>query len=79
MDAAIAALLGAGIGAIGSVGGMWLQQRHQTRRELLKSKRPPCTVLDLIATCRQMSITWRSIANGTRQPEPPSHSTEAVR
>lgn len=42
-------------------------------------KRPPCTVLDLMVPCRQMSITWLNIANGTRQPEPPSHSTEAVR
>ena len=36
MDAAIAALLGAFIGAIGSVGGMIIQQRSQSRRDLLK-------------------------------------------
>ncbi len=36
MDAAVAALIGAAIGAAGSIGGMWLQQRHQTRRERLK-------------------------------------------
>ncbi|MBX3717152.1 MAG: hypothetical protein KF738_14235 [Burkholderiales bacterium] len=36
MDAAVAALVGAAIGAIGSVGGVWLQQRHQTRRDRLK-------------------------------------------
>ena len=36
MDAAIAALLGALIGAAGSVGGMIIQQRSQSRRDLLK-------------------------------------------
>jgi hypothetical protein len=43
MDAAVAALIGAGIGAAGaaigaasSFGAAWLQQRHQTRRERLK-------------------------------------------
>jgi hypothetical protein len=36
MDAAAAALIGAAIGALGSVAGVWLQQRHQTRRERLK-------------------------------------------
>jgi|KBSMisStaDraftv2_1062788.scaffolds.fasta_scaffold88667_1 hypothetical protein len=36
MDAAIAALLGAFIGAAGSVGGMIIQQRSQGRRDLLK-------------------------------------------
>lgn len=36
MDAAVAALLGAAIGAAGSFGAMWIQQRHQTRRERLK-------------------------------------------
>jgi len=36
MDAALAALLGAAIGAAGSVAGLWIQQRHQTRRERLK-------------------------------------------
>ena len=36
MDAAIAALIGAAVGAVGSFGAMWIQQRHQTRRERLK-------------------------------------------
>ena len=36
MDAALAALLGAAIGAVGSFGVMWIQQRHQTKRERLK-------------------------------------------
>ena len=36
MDAAVAALLGAAVGAAGSFGAMWIQQRHQTRRERLK-------------------------------------------
>jgi hypothetical protein len=36
MDAATAAILGAAVGAIGSIGGVWLQQRHQTRRDLMK-------------------------------------------
>lgn len=36
MDAALAALLGAAIGAAGSFGVMWIQQRHQNRRERLK-------------------------------------------
>ena len=36
MDAAIAALLAALIGAAGSVGGMIIQQRSQSRRDLLK-------------------------------------------
>ena len=36
MDAAIAALLGALIGAAGSVGGTIIQQRSQSRRDLLK-------------------------------------------
>lgn len=36
MDAAVAALLGAAIGAVASLGGAWIQQRHQTRRERLK-------------------------------------------
>lgn len=37
MDAALAALAGAAIGALGTLGTTWLQQRHQTRRDLLKS------------------------------------------
>ncbi len=37
MDAAIAALLGTAVGAIGSVGGVWLSQKAQTRRDLLKT------------------------------------------
>ncbi len=36
MDAAIAALLGTGIGAVASVGAMWVQQQHQNRRDRLK-------------------------------------------
>lgn len=36
MDAALAALLGAAIGALASVGAMWVQQHHQTRRDRLK-------------------------------------------
>ena len=36
MDAAVAALLGASIGAVGSLGVMWIQQRQQTNRERLK-------------------------------------------
>jgi len=36
MDAAVAALIGAGIGVVGSLGASWLQQRHQTRRDRLK-------------------------------------------
>jgi len=36
MDAAIAALLGAALGALGSIGGVWLQQRHQSSRDRLK-------------------------------------------
>jgi hypothetical protein len=36
MDAAIAALLGALLGAAASVGAMIIQQRHQNRRDLLK-------------------------------------------
>ena len=35
MDAALAALLGAAIGAAGSFGVMLIQQRHQNRRERL--------------------------------------------
>jgi|SRR6185369_1237595 len=41
MDAAIAALagaaIGAAIGAAASLGSAWIQQRHQTRRDLLRS------------------------------------------
>jgi|SRR6266702_4665163 len=37
MDAAIAALAGAAIGAAASLGTTWIQQRHQTRRDLLRS------------------------------------------
>ena len=36
MDSAVAALLGAAIGMLGSVGGVWLQQRHQSKRDRLK-------------------------------------------
>lgn len=36
MDAALAALLGALLGAVASMGAMWIQQRHQTKRDLLK-------------------------------------------
>lgn len=36
MDAAVAALLGTALGAVGSVGGVWLQQRYQGRRERAK-------------------------------------------
>lgn len=36
MDAAVAALLGTGIGALSAFGAAWLQQRMQGRREILK-------------------------------------------
>jgi hypothetical protein len=36
MDAAVAALIGAAIGTLGSLGSTWVQQRHQSRRERLK-------------------------------------------
>ena len=36
MDAAVAALLGAAIGTVGSLGGVWIQQHHQSRRERIK-------------------------------------------
>jgi hypothetical protein len=36
MDAALAALIGAAVGAAGSFGVMWIQQRQQTKRERLK-------------------------------------------
>src|SRR5438105_13611703 len=36
MDAALAALFGAAIGAFSSIGVMWIQQRQQTRRDRLK-------------------------------------------
>lgn len=37
MDAAVAALLGTALGAVGALGSAWIQQRHQTRRERLKT------------------------------------------
>jgi hypothetical protein len=37
MDAAVAALIGAAIGTLGSVAGVWLSQRHQTKRDLVRS------------------------------------------
>lgn len=37
LDAAVAALIGAAVGALGSVGGVWLTQRHQTRRDLMRA------------------------------------------
>lgn len=37
MDGAVAALLGALVGAMGSFGGVWLQQRAQSGRELAKA------------------------------------------
>lgn len=36
MEAAVAALLGTAIGVLGSFGVAWIQQRHQTRREVAK-------------------------------------------
>jgi len=36
MSATLAALLGALVGAAASMGAMWIQQRHQTKRDLLK-------------------------------------------
>jgi len=36
MDAAVAALIGAGIGVAGTVAAAWLQQNAQTKRELVK-------------------------------------------
>lgn len=36
MDAAIAALIGAGIGAVASLGGAWLQQHYQSRRDFAR-------------------------------------------
>lgn len=35
MDAAIAALIGAGIGVVGSLGGAFIQQRAQSKREMM--------------------------------------------
>lgn len=37
MDSALAALLGAFIGAAGSLAANWIQQRHQTRRDMIKA------------------------------------------
>lgn len=36
MDAALAALLGTGLGALGSIGGAWLKQRHEVLRDRVK-------------------------------------------
>jgi hypothetical protein len=36
MDAAVAALLGAAIGAAGSFGATWLQMRQQHKREMMR-------------------------------------------
>lgn len=49
MDAAIAALLGTAVGAAGSIGGIWLQQRHQSRRDPAK----------LAAHLGLADFTWR--------------------
>lgn len=37
MDAAVAALVGAALGVAGSIGGAWLTQRQQSRREILSA------------------------------------------
>lgn len=36
MDAAVAALIGGAIGAAASLGGGWIQQHHQSRRERVR-------------------------------------------
>lgn len=36
MDAAIAALIGAAVGVVGSLGGTWIQQRTESRRDRLR-------------------------------------------
>lgn len=36
MDAAVAALLGTGLGVVGTIAGTWLQQHYQSRRERQK-------------------------------------------
>jgi hypothetical protein len=37
MDAAVAALVGAAVGALGVLGSAWIQQTHQSRRDRLKA------------------------------------------
>ena len=36
MDAAVAALIGAAVGVVGSLGGTWIQQRTESRRDRLR-------------------------------------------
>ena len=43
------------------------------------SNSPTDTVVDCQLRASQISMTWRSMAKGTRQLLPPSQSTEAVR
>lgn len=62
MDAAVAALLGAAIGAVASVGGAWLQLRAQTRRELAK------TAADLAMADHERDLELLKMHGGTIAP-----------
>ncbi|WP_278407039.1 hypothetical protein [Pseudomonas rhodesiae] len=65
MDAAIAGLLGGFIGAIASVGGMWLQNHYQAKRERAKA------VLEFATQNRQQDISL-AVSRGTRNKIPPA-------
>ena len=62
MDAAVAALLGAALGAVGSVGGVWLTQRHQNRRDLMRA------AVDLGRADHDEAIARVSAAGGLMPP-----------
>lgn len=52
---------------------------NEMRSDPADRNSPRNPIIDTEPTSGQISMTWLSIANGTRQPVPPSQSTVAVR
>lgn len=65
MDSAIAGLLGGLIGALASVGGMWLQNHYQSKRERAKA------ILEFATQNRAQDINL-AVTRGTRNTIPPT-------
>lgn len=59
MDAAIAGLVGAGLGLVGSLGAVWIQNHYLTKRERAKS------VMEIAVRSREQEVSL--VAAGARR------------
>jgi len=64
MDAAVAGLIGAGLGLVGSLGAVWIQNHYLSKRERAKS------VMEIAARSREQEVSL-VVAGARRRNIPP--------